>query len=119
MTLLGVGALTAVVFGVFVLMGMPIHDREEDPVGEMFRDAARRSAMAATAEAAPDELTTAEPTSARPTPDELAPDPASSTPSPVVPDPFCHPEPRPVTVRPLNPKVKPRSTASGGASNGG
>ncbi|MEV0344523.1 SMI1/KNR4 family protein [Nonomuraea sp. NPDC050680] len=104
--LLGVGALTAVVFGVFVLMGMPIHDREEDPVGEMFRDAARRSAMAATAEAAPDELATAEPTSARPTPDELAPDPASSTPSPVVPDPFCHPEPRPVTVRPLDPKVK-------------
>ncbi|MEU8143855.1 SMI1/KNR4 family protein [Nonomuraea sp. NPDC048901] len=111
MALLGVAALTAVVFGVFALMGMPIHDREEDPVGEMFRDAARRSAMAATADPAPaqpatDEPIPAESVSAGPTPDEFAPDQAASTPSPAVPDPFCHPEPRPVTVRPLDPKVK-------------
>ncbi|MEU7746917.1 SMI1/KNR4 family protein [Nonomuraea sp. NPDC049158] len=101
--LLGVGALTAVVFGVFALMGMPIHDREEDPVGEMFRDAARRSAMAATATAEP---TPNEPISNEPISNEPATDDVSSTPAPAVPDPFCRPQRRPVTVRPLDPKVK-------------
>lgn len=99
--LLGVGALIAVVFGVFAFLGMPIHDREEDPLGEMFRDSARRSAMSATAEPTPAELATA-----GPTPAESATADVSSTPSPAVPDPFCRPERRPVTVRPLDPKVK-------------
>ncbi|MFD1535850.1 SMI1/KNR4 family protein [Nonomuraea guangzhouensis] len=84
--LFGVGALIAVVFGVFVLMGMPIHDREEDPLGEMFRDSGRQPAMTAGPE---------------PTPDYV-----SWTPPPVVPDPACHPERRPVTVRPLDPQVR-------------
>jgi hypothetical protein len=84
--LFGVGALTAVVFGVFALMGMPIHDREEDALGEMARNSVRQSAMTADPE---------------PTPDYV-----SLTPPPAVPDPACHPERRPVIVRPLDPKVR-------------
>ncbi|MER6945542.1 SMI1/KNR4 family protein [Nonomuraea sp. NPDC000554] len=86
LALLGVGALVAIVFGVFTLTWTPGRDREEDPIGQQARDAVRRSAMAATSTAAPPAV--------------------QWTPSPEVPDPNCRPERRPVAVRPLDPKVK-------------
>ncbi|MEU0571430.1 SMI1/KNR4 family protein [Nonomuraea sp. NPDC005983] len=84
--LLGVGALVAIVFGVFALTWTPGHEREEDPLGQQARDAVRRSAAAATSTATPPAV--------------------GWTPPPEVPDPNCRPERRPVAVRPLDPKVK-------------
>jgi cell wall assembly regulator SMI1 len=52
----------------------------------MYRDAVRQSAAAATAESTPDYV--------------------SFSPPPAIRDPACHPASRPVTVRPLDPKVR-------------
>lgn len=83
--LFGLGALTAVVFGAFAFMGMPISEREKAPYVnralEQVREAGRAAALAA------DAVT-------------------SRLPKPVFPDRYCSPAPRPVTVRPLDPKVK-------------
>ncbi|MBT2228961.1 SMI1/KNR4 family protein [Nonomuraea sp. NEAU-A123] len=84
-TLFGLGALTAVVFGVFAFMGMPIPEREKAPYVDRGLEQVSESGRAASLAA-----------------DALI----SRLPKPVFPDPYCSPAPRPVTVRPLDPKVR-------------
>ncbi|MEU4231487.1 SMI1/KNR4 family protein [Nonomuraea sp. NPDC026600] len=83
--LFGWGALTAVVFGVFAFMGMPISESEKAPY--VNRALKQVSESGRVASFAADALT-------------------SRLPKPVFPDPYCSPVLRPVTVRPLDPKVR-------------